>query len=853
MTSSQFAAGKLANNNSTMWPSALLSFLSVCMAFDCNFCDKSFARKANRTRHENAIHGLSVPVHQCKKCPENFTSFAQLRQHSEAHRPQGKFFVHKTTETGVCCHYRYIPTEPFATLDELMSDCAKDLDELINFELQTKTVASGAIVFHTVFVKDVPNSEGDFPRLEYCIRQKNVQLTEASEIGGFISSAVQNCMNRVEDFVQNGSGWALEEFTAIDLESGRCKALNGLCKAVAVSSLSYASSTSHNDDGDCFLKAISMAFTEVEDEKINDEFIEQHISWKRPMPFMVSQIPEFERLNPQLNIRVNILYSDGIEIFPLKLSKSKTGDVINLLLHKVKHSDGEVCNHYSLIKNLDKLLSKKYLGASGKKSYYAGVRCLNCLHRFWADYKMVEHQKLCLLNQPQKIKVPFGDSAFVDFRKEGNANLVPLILCFDFEALNQEPLKPCLRCVNTKCIHKTKVECNQVPFCYSMIALTRYDTVFYEHTYTGLDAAADFVSTLLSMEETFFSYTHTCIPMEKSAETVRAFAAATECYLCKKNLGNDRVRDHDHLTGFYLGAAHNVCNLRRRETHTIPVYCHNLCGYDSHFIISILGKDKRVKNVTALPANGQKLKTFTVNKYRFIDSLDFLQGSLDAMVSALPKTHKFSILDQSLLYDRGSDTKQLLLKKGVYCYEWASSIEKLENMKEIPPHTNFFSRLTNKNISTGEYAHAKEVFTALECSNMMDYTLAYCQLDVFLLSEVLIAFRKEISQEMGLDCCHYISLPQLSFDMMLKYTGITLQLMTNIDQILFIENAIRGGLSFIAQRYAKEDTTGPDYTYIEYIDGEFECKNLCHFVGCLIVVIYSQQPIWVRANKAPSS
>ena len=40
----------------------------------------------------------------------------------------------------------------------------------------------------------------------------------------------------------------------------------------------------------------------------------------------------------------------------------------------------------------------------------------------------------------------------------------------------------------------------------------------------------------------------------------RQFKAAVNCSLCDKELGNDRVRDHDHLTGDYRGAAHNTCN-----------------------------------------------------------------------------------------------------------------------------------------------------------------------------------------------------------------------------------------------------------------------------------------------------
>ena len=65
------------------------------------------------------------------------------------------------------------------------------------------------------------------------------------------------------------------------------------------------------------------------------------------------------------------------------------------------------------------------------------------------------------------------------------------------------------------------------------------------------------------------------------------FNKSTTCHFCNKELGDDRVRDHCHLTGTYRGAAHNVCNINYNFKNVkIPVFFHNLKNYDSHFIIS---------------------------------------------------------------------------------------------------------------------------------------------------------------------------------------------------------------------------------------------------------------------------
>ena len=76
---------------------------------------------------------------------------------------------------------------------------------------------------------------------------------------------------------------------------------------------------------------------------------------------------------------------------------------------------------------------------------------------------------------------------------------------------------------------------------------------------------------------------------------------------------------------------------------------------------------------------------------------------------------------------------------------------------------------------------------------------------------------------------HYVSLPGLSFDACLKFTKVKLDLLTDIDQYLFLESGIRGGISVITERFAEAnnpmlktyDPTKPK-SYI----GFFDCNNL---------------------------
>jgi len=69
------------------------------------------------------------------------------------------------------------------------------------------------------------------------------------------------------------------------------------------------------------------------------------------------------------------------------------------------------------------------------------------------------------------------------------------------------------------------------------------------------------------------------------------------------------------------------------------------------------------KEVKCIANNMEKYITFSVGGLRFIDSLNFLQGSLDSLVSATPKES----LKITSTISKGSD---LLYKKGIYPYKY---------------------------------------------------------------------------------------------------------------------------------------------------------------------------------------
>ena len=98
-------------------------------------------------------------------------------------------------------------------------------------------------------------------------------------------------------------------------------------------------------------------------------------------------------------------------------------------------------------------------------------------------------------------------------------------------------------------------------------------------------------------------------------------------------------------------------------------------------------------------------------------------------------------------------------------------------------------------------------------------------LDSLLLAKVFKKFRKVCLDKYGLDPAHYYSAPGLSWDVLLKKTGVELDLLTDLDMHLFIERGMRGGILMVSKRYAKANNPlvegynpAEPTNYITYLD-----------------------------------
>ena len=106
-------------------------------------------------------------------------------------------------------------------------------------------------------------------------------------------------------------------------------------------------------------------------------------------------------------------------------------------------------------------------------------------------------------------------------------------------------------------------------------------------------------------------------------------------------------------------------------------------------------------------------------------------------------------------------------------------------------------------ISFKDYLTCEKIWDEFDIKDMGDYHDHYLKKDVLLLADVFEKFTETCLKFYGLDPCHYFSFPGLSWDAMLKMTGVKLEKISDNDKYLFFEKGLRRGLSYIAKRYAK--------------------------------------------------
>ena len=646
-----------------------------------------------------------------------------------------------------------------------------------------------------------------------------------------VKKCFSKILNDLEEYNSKGSGWYFKEVLKLEVNTFEFNPTKGSSYISLPDWISNKKAIVNiqNKDDKCFLWCI---LRYLHPRKDNDSRLTDLKKYEFSLntkginfPMKLKDISKFEKLNPSLP-GINVFSYENMTIYPLRMADRDCLNTIDLFLIE---EDGN--SHYTLIKDFNRLIKSQKTKSKDGKIFI----CKKCFTHYTKPELLEKHIKYCSKNETVAVKMP-EPNTMLHFKNYYKQLPIPFVVYADFECFTK-PMNTCSP--NPKESYNYNYQKHEPSgFCFYVKGIVdkKIKPIIYTKTSEDEDISKVFVEKISEVTKGIYNdFYRRPKPLRLTQEEQKSSEEEVTCHICNKELKEDKVRDHCHFTGQYRGAAHNKCNLMCRKPMVLPVIFHNLQGYDAHLFIKQLARLEG--DLNCIPSTEEKYISFSksikVGEYyclklgkmcpinfeiRFLDSFKFLQTSLANLVGNL-QSDDFNNTKQVF-----KKNTELLTRKGVYPYDYVSSLDKLSET-QLPPKEEFYSHLNDEDVSDEDYQHAIKVWNTFGCKTIRDYHDLYLKSDVLLLADVFENFRKTCLKHYKLDPAHYYTSPGLAWDACLKETGQQLQLLHDYDMLMMFEQGIRGGITHISKRYAeannkymKNYNPNEESSFIQYLD-----------------------------------
>ena len=822
------------------------------MSIICEYCGAQFTRNTNLHKHIERFHKSSANI-ICRFCQSPFDSFDHWNEHmNTAHKPRtSRWQVSNQAFDG-----KVMELTLFYKPDKQRS-LEKALGNQIETQVRNQIVyyrrLHGTIRYQLSIVVMMAREGLEGEIIDSWYFQNDSTTLHSGELGisDTLSQEFSLLRQRIMEYETNqkGSGWRFVSAEAITIKITKLssKTFGKHLKFIPRNKKGNVLKTfqnqtinvKNNEDNKCVIYNIILSkfaqhITRDPSNPRNLEYFMKYINDKNvEYPVRESDLKILEDNNKEnLNIAINVwMFYSANHIEPYYISKniSSGRTECNMILiqrnHQIKE---ETTRHLIHVKNLDALF-RETLGTGQQRSKFF---CDSCkLFKTCCEKKMIKHFKQCSdRNYFKKILPPYAPMHV----PEGNLlppphsykSSIPVLRgFFDFETLHHprtsENCEICLKklvklgcrkTVDFKCDHTNKKQsflCTELPpICFSLIIIDQEGQKMFEKIYSGLDAAEVFINLLIEKEPDFLKFIDRNMELRMTPRNWTNFESSDQCYECKITFSKAtrKCRDHDHFTGRYRGALCNFCNLQKKTRQRIPLYCHNLSGFDSHLIIKAL--QIKSENFSVLSRNEEKIISMDIGKFRLIDSISFMPQRLDTLVENLKMKDPTKFIQTYKLANKDPAKIEIFLGKGIFPYEYLTDESKLQDTS-LPPIEEFYSTLKESDVTVEDYKKAKEVWKKFKCQSLREYMELYCRSDTHLLADVWKNFCDVTSYHLTIHPeADYISLPSYAFDCFKN--RLQCEQKTNISVIdseleIFhndVATGIRGGSCMINQKVA---------------------------------------------------
>ncbi|XP_059474518.1 uncharacterized protein LOC132196114 [Neocloeon triangulifer] len=637
----------------------------------------------------------------------------------------------------------------------------------------------------------------------------NSMILDQNDISDFIATQYKKILKEAETYSFMGSGFTFRAVKCLEVRVSKYRFIPGSCfislpKCISDKKAVTNLKCSEENCNKCFLHCIVAAKAKRPGSSVQPRIEKKYMkkfTWNITFPVGIPEIKQFMKDNPQLSINVFSL-DEKNNIFPMFVPRKKCKEHYNLLY---------ICSrgkaHYCLINDLSRLIGSSLSKIKVKKEI-----CTRCLLHFHSVEKLNDHEIRCSKGKLTHLSLPKPGSVY-KFEKHGAALPVPFLISMDLESF-LVPVDSCMRDPS-----KSYSEIVQIhePFSFGAALHSIYDQSqvsnvplgYHSKITDGKRLGVEIINYLDSVSQEIAKIFSRDCPIQMSAADEEGFQAADKCYVCSKQFteNNVKVRDHDHLISDrnnYRGAAcSSPCNLNMKKVKFVPIFIMNLSNYDGHYLVKLFLSHKF--NINVIPCTSEKYISFSIRinkiEFRFLDLYRFFPESLDSLAAVLP----FDKFHQTKLYFDPS-VHDYVCKKGEFPYQFLTGPERL-NASSLPEKSFFYNDLSDTAISDEAYERAKTIWRIFKCRTFKDFVDVYQKRDVLCALDVLLFYRELIFNKFKIDLCHFLTISQLSVNLMLKHTGIEIELLTESEIYDFVDSSIMGGISVVNKRFETASET----------------------------------------------
>ena len=525
--------------------------------YSCFECGQIFTKKSNLYRHKRTAH--STKRHECMICKIQFNRQDNFLRHMKKHEAfqtgSGSSILEKNNDAtpqpmGDACSSQALDgTMRTHTIEAIglskfdpMMFLKNKYEEVKDVIKRTIKERGGIKWYLSIKIKMSRRKGDEVETADPHFRGKCQTCLKFEDVDEGLKESIKKIYTSFIEYQRQGSNWTVEKVVDLTIHMARYRPLKGSSYIPLPIKLrsKHAIINVKNKDKKCFMWYVLAALHPCHQ---HSERISQYYDHKNSLnfdeisfPVKMEDIPKFEKQN---DISINVFGYEKGDVFPIHITKNRYEKLVNLLVI----SDDKK-SHYCWIKDLNRLLFDQK--SNGHRHFY----CKYCLHGFTKERLLKDHESYCQTHAPQKIELPTEEDKWLFYKDIRKQLKVPYVIYADFESL----LQPVQGCETDPEKSSTTKTTKHLPcgFSYKVVGLTP-ETSKEPVIYRGIDAADKFVECMVDEMDYIEGKFKHCEPMVMTGKDWQNFKKATKCHICMKELGEDRVRDHNHQTGTFTG------------------------------------------------------------------------------------------------------------------------------------------------------------------------------------------------------------------------------------------------------------------------------------------------------------